>query len=196
MSRRIDIVVPVFNESVGIESCVAEILRVLDLHALQDRVRVIVVDDGSTDDTFAVVRRLISRDARIAGLRLTRNFGKEAAIEAGLAYSAGEAVVVMDGDLQHPPGLLPAFIAEWERGALVVEGVKQARGEESWLSRTLARHFYRLFGFLSELDIDNHTDFKLLDRQIVNLYLRLPERRKVLSRARAVDGPCRSSDPV
>jgi dolichol-phosphate mannosyltransferase len=139
---------------------------------------VILVDDGSEDGTFEAIRRVIARDARVAALRLTRNFGKEAAIEAGLAYSSGDAVIVMDSDLQHPPELLARFVEEWRRGALVVEGVKRARGEESWASRTYARLFYGLFGAFSRLRIENHTDFKLLDRSIVDLYLRLPERRK------------------
>jgi len=178
VSSQVDIVVPVFNESHGIEAIIGEVLRILDRDNLRGRVRIILVDDGSIDDTFAAIQRLLGHDDRIAALRLTRNFGKEAAIEAGLTYSSGEAVVVMDSDLQHPPELLRTFVAEWENGALVVEAVKRERGEESWSSRFLARFFYRLFGLLSELQIDNHTDFKLLDRQIVNLYLRLPERRK------------------
>jgi polyisoprenyl-phosphate glycosyltransferase len=174
----IDIVIPVYNEAAGIETHVTEILRTIEREPLLANARVILVDDGSEDATFDAIRRLIARDARVAALRLTRNFGKEAAIEAGLAHSTGEAAIVMDSDLQHPPELLARFVDEWRRGALVVEGVKRERGEESWTSRTFARAFYGLFGSLSQLRIENHTDFKLLDRRIVDVYLRLPERRK------------------
>jgi dolichol-phosphate mannosyltransferase len=178
LNPAIDIVIPVYNEALGIEAHIAEILRVIDREPLLAGARLILVDDGSEDATFDAIRRLIAGDARVAALRLTRNFGKEAAIEAGLVSSTGDAVIVMDSDLQHPPELLARFVDEWRRGALIVEGVKRERGEESWTSRTFAQLFYRLFGALSQLRIENHTDFKLLDRRIVDLYLRLPERRK------------------
>jgi len=177
MQLEIDIVIPVYNEAEGIEANVGSILRALTAATI-DRVRLILVDDGSTDTTFEAIQRLLAQNENVAALRFTRNFGKEAAIEAGLAHSTGDAVIVMDSDLQHPPELLPRFIEEWRRGALVVEGVKRARGTESLGARWSARSFYWIFGRLANLRIDNHTDFKLLDRRIVDLYLRLPERRK------------------
>lgn len=178
MKADVDIVVPVYNEASGIESSIDAIVRVLDAASLRERVRLILVDDGSTDDSYDALKRVADRHECVALLRLTRNFGKEAAIEAGLAHSTGDAVIVMDADLQHPPELLPLFIKEWHEGALIVEGVKRSRGHESPASRLLARLFYRTFRMLTNLPIDNHTDFKLLDRSIVDLYLRLPERRK------------------
>jgi dolichol-phosphate mannosyltransferase len=178
MQPDIDIVIPVYNEAVGIEAHVEAILRALVPLREEATIRLILVDDGSGDATFAAIERLARQHDGIAALRFTRNFGKEAAIEAGLAYSEGHAVVVMDSDLQHPPELVLRFVEEWRRGALVVEAVKHSRGREGRLSAYTARLFYWLFGRLTDLRIDNHTDFKLLDRRVVDLYLRLPERGK------------------
>jgi glycosyltransferase involved in cell wall biosynthesis len=178
MRSEIDVVVPVYNEADGIETNMTLVVNALDAAALTSRTRLILVDDGSTDGTFAAIERFAAKRVDVAMLRFTRNFGKEAAIEAGLAHSEGDAVIVMDSDLQHPPELIARFVKEWRGGALVVEGVKRTRGRESLATRSFARLFYWLFGRLTDLHIDNHTDFKLLDRRIVDLYLRLPERRK------------------
>jgi len=178
MDFEIDVVIPVYNEAGGIEASVHSILRAIGTVTPSASVRLILIDDGSTDASFEAIQRLVDKHENVAALRFTRNFGKEAAIEAGMMQSAGKAVIVMDSDLQHPPELLPRFIDEWRRGALVVEGVKRERGSESLGAKWSARLFYWIFGRLANLRIDNHTDFKLLDRRIVDLYLRLPERRK------------------
>lgn len=178
MHIEIDVVIPVYNEAAGLEPNIEAILQVVKMTPFGARTRLILVDDGSSDTTFGAIRQLQKHHRNIAALRFTRNFGKEAAIEAGLAHSNGDAVIVMDSDLQHPPDMLSRFVEEWRCGALVVEGIKSTRGSESWASRLFARAFYWLFGRFTDLRIDNHTDFKLLDRSIVDLYLRLPERRK------------------
>jgi polyisoprenyl-phosphate glycosyltransferase len=178
MRAEFDIVIPVYNEADGIEANVTSILLALDEANLRAHTRIILVDDGSVDASPEAIQRLAQKHGNVATLRFTRNFGKEAAIEAGLLHSAGDAVIVMDSDLQHPPALVKSFVEEWRRGALVVEGVKRTRGSESLGSRMSARMFYWVFGRLTNLRIDNHTDFKLIDRHIVDLYLRLPERRK------------------
>jgi glycosyltransferase involved in cell wall biosynthesis len=113
---------------------------------------------------------------RLGGVRFSRNFGKEAAIVAGLSQAAGDAVVVMDADLQHPPALIPQMVALWSRqGYWVVEAVKRQRQRESLLRGLSSRVFYRLLMVGAGLDLRNSTDFKLLDRRVVDIYLRLPE---------------------
>ena len=139
---------------------------------------VLVVDDGSTDATVARVQTRCDTEPRLGLLCLHRRFGKEAAIHAGLSHARGDGVVVMDGDLQHPPGLIPAMVAHWRRGVPVVEAVKRQRGPEAFWWSWLARGFYRLFQGLSGLDIAHQSDFKLLDRQVVDAYLALPERQR------------------
>lgn len=175
--KRLTVVIPAFNEGAGISGVAASVLAALEpIPGL--RSDVLIVDDGSSDETAANVRALIARDARVGLVKLRRNFGKEAAIQAGLAHAAGDAVVVMDGDLQHPPELLPEMVRLWLAGVPVVEGVKRSRGDEALLSRLTAWVFYWLFGRLSDLDLRRHTDFKLLDRTVVDTYLALPERKR------------------
>jgi len=175
--RHLTVVVPVFNEAAGIPEVLARTLAVLGgLDAVS--ADVLVVDDGSSDETASIVRSRATADRRIGLLTLGRNFGKEAAIQAGLVHAEGDAVVVMDGDLQHPPELIPEMVRLWSAGVPVVEGVKRSRGDEPVLSRLSAWLFYRLFGRLSDLDLRRRTDFKLLDRAVVDTYLALPERRR------------------
>jgi len=175
--QRISIIIPVFNEVVGILGALHEILRVVK--SLADcEVTIIVVDDGSKDGTADAVRGLCDQDQRVRLLCLNRNFGKEAAIHAGLSHASGDAVVVMDGDLQHPPALIPDMLALWRRNLPVVEAVKQSRGREGLFSRLAVKGFFRVFAALADFDIRNHTDFKLLDRKVVDAYLALPERQR------------------
>ena len=178
MSNRVDIVIPVFNESAAIKMNIEIILNELETAGLRSTSRIILIDDGSQDDTYASIQSLMADCSNVAAIRLTRNFGKEAAIETGLRHSSADAVIIMDSDLQHPPSLLPQFIEHWKNGALVVEGVKRSRGDEGASSTVFARMFYWLFGWLADIRIDNHSDFKLLDRRVVDLYLKLPERNK------------------
>jgi dolichol-phosphate mannosyltransferase len=179
VARTITVVVPVFNESDAIEHHLPVILDELRRLSKQGLPGVLlVVDDGSTDDTAAKVQALSERCAAVELLCLSRNFGKEAAIHAGLCYARGDAVIVMDSDLQHPPALIPQMVEGWLNGLAVVEACKASRGDESLLSRWLVRGFYRMFGALTDLDIRNHSDFKLLDRQVVDAYCQLPERQR------------------
>lgn len=138
---------------------------------------IIVVDDGSADGTWRVITALAETDPRIHGARLSRNFGKEAAIATGLALARGDAAIVMDCDLQHPPELLPEMIRIWQRGdADVVEAFKKNRGKESLAGRMMARSFYLLFERLSGIDLVGASDFKLLDRRVIDTYNQFRER--------------------
>ena len=168
---RLTVVIPALNEAEGIADTVsAAFAAVGGLDALHPEV--LVVDDGSTDATGEAVTQLMASDSRVGLLSLSRHFGKEGAIHAGLAHAKGDAVIVMDGDLQHPPQLIPEMVRLWEQGLPIVEAVKRTRRDESWWSRA----FYAVFVRLTGLDIRNHTDFKLLDREVVDAWLALPER--------------------
>ena len=172
----ISLVVPVFNEAPIIAANLAAILAA----AAHDdyRFELIAVDDGSSDSSAEEIRRAAAADPRIVLLQLTRNFGKEAAIHAGLSAAQGAAVIVLDGDLQHPPQLIPQMLAFWHQGICVVEGIKSDRGQESLHHGLLARGFYGLLRRFGGLDLEGHSDFKLLDRVVVDAYLSFPERQR------------------
>ncbi len=172
---RIALVIPVYNEAEGIAHNLHAIWQYC-LEIQEIDFTLLVVDDGSRDDTVAEVMRLQHPQLHLISLR--RNCGKEAAIHAGLAHCEGNAAIVMDSDLQHPPALIADMARLWRQGMMVVEGVKIDRGQEPLASRWLANGFYRLFAALSGLNIANHSDFKLLDRQVINAYLALPERQR------------------
>lgn len=177
----ISLVVPAFNEGEKIYDNLVEMLHAANQANLANdsacAFELIVVDDGSADNTAEEVARLAISDTRVRCISLTRNFGKEAAIHAGLANALGDAVVVLDGDLQHPPALISQMLTFWRQGAFVVEAIKvedpQKNGSNN---RILANGFYSLFQRFSELDLRGHSDFKLLDRLVVDAYLALPEK--------------------
>lgn len=171
----LSIVVPVHNEAENLPLLVARLNAVLD--AAVSSWELVCVDDGSRDDTLAVLRRLCAEDARVSAISFSRNFGKEIAIAAGLDHAAGDAVVIMDADLQHPPETIPAFLAKWREGFLNVYGQRTDRDGESRLKRNFARAFYKLFARFGETELPAGAgDFRLLDRKVVDALRALPER--------------------
>jgi glycosyltransferase involved in cell wall biosynthesis len=181
MKNQLNVVIPVHNEAAGIASNLAGIIASLTAQHLEREVdwQLLVVDDGSTDDTLNQLETLARNDPRIQPIAFTRNFGKESAILAGLRHSGNaDVVVVMDSDLQHPPDLIGGMLSLWRQGYKVVTCVKDDRGEEGLFSALFARTFYRLFRWMSGYDLANHTDFKLLDREVVTAYCDLPEGRR------------------
>jgi len=143
------------------------------------KLEIIVVDDGSRDETFERVKALAVNDPRIKGLRFSRNFGKEAALLAGLRVARGEAIVTIDSDLQHPPALIPRMIEAWRDGAMVVDAVKRSRENDGVLTRIRAGLFNALVSKLGGINLRNASDFKLLDRTIVDAIARgLPEHQR------------------
>jgi glycosyltransferase involved in cell wall biosynthesis len=175
----LSIVTPIYNEADTIEILLRAIREALS--GLRLPYEVIIVDDGSTDGSWKVLRDIARRNDWVQilrAIRLSRNFGKEAAIAAGLEMSCGDAVIVMDGDLQHPPSMIPDMIRLWEKaegGVDVVEAVKQERTNESIFHTCAARVFYSVFGRLSGFRMNNTTDFKLMDRRVVNAWLKMRE---------------------
>ncbi len=172
---KISVVIPFFNEEKQIPITVDALVPVLT--SLGCDFEAVLVDDGSSDGTWAALRAACTADARLRAIRFSRNFGKEAALCAALDAADGDAVVVMDGDLQHPPAVIPEMVRLWrDEGYEVVEGVKSSRGRESLGSRLNAALFYSLFKRLSGFDLENASDFKLLDRRVVEEWRRLGER--------------------
>ncbi|WP_255992004.1 glycosyltransferase family 2 protein [Chitinolyticbacter albus] len=170
----ISIVMPVYNEGPHIEGSVATVHALLLQHGLD--AQFVLVDDGSRDDSWAALTRLSQSLPGIKAIRLSRNFGKEAALCAGLEHADGQACLVMDSDLQHPPELIPRMVALWREGWDVVEGVKAHRGQEGGVYKLGARVFYRLFHKLSGFDLSGASDFKLMDRKAVEAWRSMKER--------------------
>lgn len=174
----VSVVIPAMNEAPGIGRTVAVVEEVLA--GVTDSFEILVVDDGSRDDTFETLVALRQRHPRLKALSLSRNFGKEAALMAGLAAAGGRAVVTMDADLQHPPALIPEFVRLWKDGAKVVHGVKEERAHDTLGQRLRARIFNELLTRLGGFDCANCSDFKLLDREVVDIVAhRLPERNRL-----------------
>jgi glycosyltransferase involved in cell wall biosynthesis len=171
----ISIVIPAYNEGEVIERTIEEVdatLRTCDVGW-----EIIVVDDGSTDGTIDRLRNVVGRNPKVRALRLSRNFGKEAAILAGLEASLGEAVVTLDADLQHPPALIPEMIQQWSEGAMVVNGVKRDYGPDGRVSKTGRAIFNASLTYLGGLKLKDASDFKLLDRVVVEAIVHgMPER--------------------
>jgi glycosyltransferase involved in cell wall biosynthesis len=170
----LSIVIPLFNEAKHLESSLEHWHRLFD--TLDITVELILVDDGSQDSTWACIRGQATHHTRVLGIRLSRNFGKEAALAAGLEHARGDAVAVMDGDLQHPPELLREMLAHWRAGAEVVEAVKARRGSESKLNRWAASVFYSAFSKLTGQDLNGASDFKLMDKRVLDAWRQMGER--------------------
>ncbi|MFO0438436.1 MAG: glycosyltransferase family 2 protein, partial [Phenylobacterium sp.] len=176
---RLSLSIPMHNEAAVLPTTLAAIKAALG--GLGVEYEIIGVDDGSTDDTFAVLSRLAEADPRLRGLRLSRNFGKEAALSAGLDHCDGDMVVPIDADLQDPPSLIADFITLWEAGYDVVYGVRTERRSDTFFKRATAGVFYRVFNKISDVPIPGDTgDFRLMDRAVVEALRALPERNRFM----------------
>lgn len=179
--KHVTVVVPAYNEAEVLPSFHQRLTEVLA--ALGCRWQVLYVDDGSADATWAVIRDLAADPADVGGIRLSRNFGKEAALSAGLDQvdPHSDAVVVIDADLQDPPELIPAMIAEWQAGFDVVYAVRQSRAGETRFKRFTAAGFYRMMSHVSDTPIPRNTgDFRLLSRRALEALAQLPERQRFM----------------
>lgn len=171
----LSVVVPAFNEEQGIAPFLELLFGVL--RSCCTRFEVLVIDDGSRDGTWRELAAARARYAELRGLRFTRNFGKEAAMLAGLRCAAGQAVVVMDADGQHPPSLLPQMLEPWRAGrARMVAAQKAARKSDSLAARLNARIFNGMMRVLTGLDLTSASDYRLLDRRVVDALLAFPEK--------------------
>ena len=176
---RLSVVVPVFNEDEVLPEFHRRLTAVLD--GIAAAAEVVYVNDGSHDRTIALLLELHRTDPRVAVVDLSRNFGKEVAMSAGLDHAHGDAVIVIDADLQDPPELMPEMVAAWQDGCDVVLMRRRSRAEDSWLKRATARAFYRTLRTLAAIDIpENVGDFRLLSRRAVDAVRALPERSRFM----------------
>lgn len=170
----LSIVLPAYNEEQNIANTVKVLSGFLEENEID--YELIFISDGSKDGTFAEIRKAAEENPRIKGAEFSRNFGKEAGIFAGLEMTTGDAVIVMDCDLQHPPQVIPEMWKKWQDGVEVVEGIKVSRGKESLGHKLSAGLFYKVMSKLIKMDMNASSDFKLLDRKVVDVLLDLPER--------------------
>lgn len=170
----LSVILPAYNEEMMIERA-EERLETL-LNAEKISFELIFVDDGSKDGTWSKIDKMAKAHDFVRGIHFSRNFGKEAAIFAGLAEASGDCSVVMDCDLQHPPEILLEMYRLWKQGYEVVEGIKKNRGKETLFHRKSAGFFYRIMSRATGFDMENASDFKLLDRKAVESVLAMPER--------------------
>ena len=182
----ISVVIPIYNE----EKTLPELHRRLQatLEPLGRRCEIILIDDGSRDGSFPLMKEARNRDRRVKIIRLSRNFGHQIALSAGIDLASGDAVILMDGDLQDPPELLSTMIARWREGYQVVYTVKRTR-KENRLKRLAFHSFYRVLHALSPVDIPMEAgNFSLLDRAVVEVFRSMPERNRYISGMRAWAG--------
>ena len=173
------VVVPVFNEEANVESMCDRVSGALD--GVVESFEIIFVDDGSSDDTWRLVSDLAARDPRVSGIRFARNFGHQAALTAGVDAATGRAVVIIDGDLQDPPEVIPEMVARWREGAEVVYGQREEREGETWFKLTTAALFYRLLRGITNVEIPVDTgDFRLMGPRAVTAFRALPERNRFI----------------
>ena len=178
--KAISIIVPCFNEARNIENFYQEIIKVFNQY---DRYvfEVICVEDGSSDNTLYELLEVVARDNRFKVIELSRNFGKEAAITAGIDHSTGDAVIPIDCDLQDPPELIGEMIEKWEKGAEVVLAKRVDRSEDTIFKRKSAEFFYKVHNKLANVNIpDNVGDFRLMDRVVVASINELRERQRFM----------------
>ncbi len=175
----LSVVVPIYNESLNLDGFFARLIPALD--SMGEPFEVICIDDGSRDDSVARLKAKNEADPRIKLLVFSRNFGKEAAVSAGLANAIGDAVIPIDADLQHPPEMIPEMVAKWREGYDVVYAVRRERTGQGLLSRLQARAFYWVFEKLSEVKMPREVgDFRLLDRKVVDAINAMPERTRFM----------------
>jgi polyisoprenyl-phosphate glycosyltransferase len=175
----ISCVMPAYNEAGNLGQVVPHVLEALT--ALSPRVELVIVNDGSRDATAHVLNDLCAKHPQLVTINLSRNFGKEAAITAGLEATQGDVVFIMDADGQHPANLLPKMLQKWQQGSDVVYAVRKSRDDQSWMHVTFTKLFYMLINWRSRVKIPaNAGDFRLMDRQVVDALASMPERNRFM----------------
>lgn len=179
MVPKYSLVVPIYNEEKTILELYSRLSTVMD--GMDSSVELILINDGSRDRSLQMLRDLQEKDSRVRYLSLARNFGHQIAVTAGLNFAKGQAIVILDADLQDPPELIPDMIEKWREGYQVVYAQRRQRRQEGWFKRFTAYVFYRLLQRLADVEIPTDSgDFCLLDRQIVDILNAMPERNRYI----------------
>lgn len=177
--KKISIVVPVYNEEENIQDFYRAVIKAME--NISYDWEIIFIDDGSQDNTSALIHVLIEQDSRIKGIFLAHNFGHQIALTCGLDYADGNAVITMDGDLQHPPELIPALLEKWEKGYQIVQTVRLETEDISWFKDWTSRTYYKLFNAISDIKIkEGGSDFRLLDKKVVLTFRQFRERARFI----------------
>lgn len=175
--KLISIIVPIFNEARNILKLYSELIKVL---STDYNFEVIFVNDGSKDKSQVIIQNLKKIDRRVRLINLTRNFGKELATTAGINHSLGNACIIIDADLQHPPSLIPKFIEKWEEGSSVVIGVRKSNKGEGLIKKIGSKIFYKMINKISQTKlVPNTTDYRLLDRGVIDEFNKFSERNRM-----------------
>ncbi|MEE9429472.1 MAG: glycosyltransferase family 2 protein [Melioribacteraceae bacterium] len=168
------VIVPSYFEQDNLEKLIEELVPILE--SKNATFEIILVDDGSTDKTWEKIQALNKKDGRVKGLQFSKNFGHQYALLAGFNFAKGKAIITMDADLQHPPKFVNNLINEWEKGFKIVNTIRIDSAKISWIKKLTSKLFYKIFSFLSGVDINpGMADFRLLDRQVVNELLEFGE---------------------
>lgn len=179
-AQKISLVLPAYNEVAGIELFHERILRPALEHLGRYEFEIVYVNDGSQDETLKVLTSIAAEDPDVRVVSLSRNFGKEVAVTAGLSYTTGDAAIILDTDGQHPPGTFAELLNRWENGAQVVVGVRQSNHDEGWTKKLGSKVFYRMLNSVSPTHtVPRSTDFRLLDREVITEFLKLEEPNRI-----------------
>ena len=178
--KLVSIIVPVFNEEKNIPLIYDELRKIFDDLKEKYDYELIFIDDGSQDKSQEILEKLTEQNSNIKYIQFSRNFGKEIATTAGLSFSKGRAVIMIDADLQHPPELIPEFLEKWEKGADIIIGVREKNKGEGWIKRFGSFWFYKIMNSIGETKlIPRATDYRLLDKKVIKEFNRFTERNRI-----------------
>ena len=179
--KKVSVVIPMYYEEQVAETCYKKVKEVLENLREEYEYEIIFINDGSKDKTFAILENIAKENERVKIISFSRNFGHQAAVTAGLKYVTGDAIVIIDADLQDPPELIPDMLKYWEQGYEVIYGKRKKRDGESAFKLLTAKVFYNTLNALSDVDIPKDTgDFRLVDRKVIDVINSLPEHNKFL----------------
>ncbi|MCW1929685.1 MAG: glycosyltransferase family 2 protein [Candidatus Kerfeldbacteria bacterium] len=180
MKKSLSVVIPFYNEHENLPLLYTELQRVFETLADRYDIECIFVNDGSTDGSDSVIQSISEKDPRIKIIEFSRNFGKELALSAGIAHSSGEAVLMLDADLQHPPSLISDFVAKWENGVEVVIGVRKTTERLPLLKRWGSALYYKISNAISKNNpLPNSTDYRLIDKKVAREFIRFTETNRI-----------------